>query len=77
MNFIAAWEKDSGVNEMPIYEYKCQDCGYRFALLESLDAAQTGRECPKCGGRDTRRVLSSFAKTQISGGNADKCKPGG
>ncbi len=45
---------------MPIYEYKCQDCGSQFEkLLRNSD--ETGVECPSCGQNHLRRELSTFA----------------
>jgi len=46
---------------MPLYEYECQDCGERFTMLQGYSAGKSGYTCPECGGRQTRRVLSSFA----------------
>ncbi|MHB1455906.1 MAG: FmdB family zinc ribbon protein [Armatimonadota bacterium] len=41
-----------------IFEYRCSDCGCNFALSEPLGTPEGGRECPECGSRDTRRVIS-------------------
>jgi putative FmdB family regulatory protein len=62
---------------MPVYEYKCTACGHRFSLLESLSDGRTGKECPKCGSRDTNRVLSIFSSLRDMMEGADGCKPGG
>jgi len=45
---------------MPIYEYKCKDCGHRFSLLQSVSASRTGAKCPNCGSARTERVVSRF-----------------
>ncbi len=47
---------------MPIYEYRCLNCGEVFShlFLRSTDA--TGQEpCSACGSEHTRRLISSFA----------------
>lgn len=47
---------------MPIYEYRCLDCGVVFShlILKSVDA--TGQHvCSSCGSEETQRVMSSFA----------------
>jgi putative FmdB family regulatory protein len=44
---------------MPIYEYRCQDCGNQFEKLVRRDAAQP--ECPSCGHDNLAQVLSTFA----------------
>jgi putative FmdB family regulatory protein len=48
---------------MPIYEYRCADCGRRpsiyFRSLASVDAAPT---CPHCGGAHLTRLISRTAQ---------------
>ena len=45
---------------MPIYEYRCHDCGRRVSLLWlSFAAAETGVAiCPRCQGRNLTRLVS-------------------
>ena len=40
---------------MPIYEYECNDCGYRFERHQSI-ASEPVKRCPHCGGA-VRRVI--------------------
>ena len=40
---------------MPTYEYRCEQCGYRFEKLQEMKAEQV-KECPQCGGY-TRRLI--------------------
>lgn len=41
---------------MPLYEYRCRDCGHQFEIQQLLsDDALT--ECPACSG-DLRKVFS-------------------
>ena len=42
---------------MPTYEYKCDDCGYRFEEFQSM-TAEPLTECPQCGGH-VERLISS------------------
>ena len=45
---------------MPIYEFKCNNCGHVFDIVESLQEHDKHNEkCPKCEGKDIERVLSS------------------
>ena len=42
---------------MPIYEYKCEECGLEFELMRKI-GEDNGVGCTQCGGH-TRRVFSS------------------
>ncbi len=48
---------------MPIYEYRCNQCGKRLSALvrniEERDTAVT--TCPRCGSSDVRRLMSRVA----------------
>jgi putative FmdB family regulatory protein len=45
---------------MPIYEYRCEECGQEFEeyLRTSTSPAPT---CPGCSGAEVRREYSQFA----------------
>lgn len=45
---------------MPLYEYECEKCGRSFEVRQSLGKDGTDLECPSCGNRGPRRVISSF-----------------
>jgi putative FmdB family regulatory protein len=48
---------------MPIYEYKCSHCQARFEkLVRSKEPTNCIPPCPRCGGKDTERVMSAFAR---------------
>ena len=60
---------------MPIYDYKCAQCGHRFDLLRSISNRDPVK-CPKCGG-DVARVYEgkwSVGKVAAGGGG---CSCGG
>jgi len=40
---------------MPIYEYECDGCGYRFERQQSI-ASEPVKRCPHCG-EAVRRVI--------------------
>jgi putative FmdB family regulatory protein len=47
---------------MPIYEYRCPDCGHEFDALQKVsDAPLT--DCPSCAGTGLKKLISrtSFA----------------
>ena len=43
---------------MPIYEYKCEDCGTKF---EKLVRGGVAVECPSCGQDHLKQEYSTFA----------------
>ena len=46
---------------MPIYEYKCQDCGNKFEKLVRRATDAEALECPSCGQKHLTQELSTFA----------------
>jgi putative FmdB family regulatory protein len=61
---------------MPIYEFECTACGHQFEDLVSLSADLSKIECPRCGKRKTRKLLSVFAtssKGNGGGASASRC----
>ncbi|VAW36981.1 hypothetical protein MNBD_DELTA02-495 [hydrothermal vent metagenome] len=45
---------------MPIYEYKCNDCGLEFEVMQRFSDAPV-KECEDCGGAVEKMIsLSSF-----------------
>ena len=49
---------------MPIYEYRCCECGERFEELVSA-SAESAPPCPSCGAAGASRLLSMFATEWI------------
>jgi putative FmdB family regulatory protein len=45
---------------MPIYEYRCEECGKRSSSLLS-SYASPDPACPHCGKHALRRLVSTFA----------------
>jgi len=46
---------------MPIYEYKCEDCGTKFEKLVRRSAEASGLVCPSCGEKHLKQEFSTFA----------------
>jgi putative FmdB family regulatory protein len=44
---------------MPIYVYRCQQCGEKFDSFRGIYDSDEGVACPKCGAKKPQRVLSS------------------
>lgn len=48
---------------MPIYEYRCLDCGKRPSIFfRSLASVEVAPACPHCGSRQLRRLISRTAQ---------------
>lgn len=60
---------------MPIYEYRCQDYGHRFEILQRLGEGSQGLACPRCTKKGPARQYSTFAAH--SGAAAEACTPKG
>lgn len=59
---------------MPIYEFRCIQCGKKFELL-IRDGNDTGQEevrCSECGSKDVEKLFSTFGSIF----SPDNCGPG-
>jgi putative FmdB family regulatory protein len=54
------------MESMPLYEYRCEDCGKNF---ERIVLGQTKVVCPECEGRKVTKLLSVFAVSTSNGGS--------
>lgn len=45
---------------MPIYEYRCQECGTTFDKFVRSMSNTTQVECPKCYSRNCQKTISLF-----------------
>lgn len=46
---------------MPMYDYKCLDCGKEFLVALSLKEHDSGAaSCPSCGSKKVEQLLTSF-----------------
>lgn len=43
---------------MPVYDYKCNNCGYKFEVYRSVNETDTP-ECPNCHSKDTVKVFTA------------------
>ena len=44
---------------MPIYEYRCTECGADFELMRPMSKANEPAACPKCGAA-SEKLVSAF-----------------
>ncbi|MCX7988164.1 MAG: zinc ribbon domain-containing protein [Thermodesulfovibrio sp.] len=58
---------------MPIYEYKCNNCGENFEILVFGNKKVA---CPKCKSEEITKKLSSFSMKGVQKGNSacSSCK---
>jgi putative FmdB family regulatory protein len=55
---------------MPIYEFKCNDCGDEFSEIRRM-GDDKGVACPQCRSIHTKKLISTFAS--ISGSESPGC----
>jgi putative FmdB family regulatory protein len=64
---------------MPLFEYKCSDCGKVSEFLEKADT-KTVRICAHCGGGKLSKQFSTFSariKQSASESKCHSCPSGG
>ena len=59
---------------MPIYEFKCLKCEEFIEMLVMNQDDEIELKCPKCGGEDLERVLSTTSYTMGFGPGGGKVK---
>lgn len=68
---------------MPIYEYRCKDCGRVFEDLILKASDENDVKCPSCGSHQTEKLMSASmtqAGNAMPGGGAPAgggCQTGG
>jgi len=60
---------------MPIYEYRCLECGGKFEKLLLSISSKPQVECPLCNGRKVEKLPSLFGTKNRS--SAPSCSPAG
>jgi putative FmdB family regulatory protein len=48
---------------MPLFEYRCDQCGRKFSLLVGVTAEKAKLRCPKCGATRATKLISRIART--------------
>lgn len=46
---------------MPIYEYRCKNCGNEFEMLRGINQSDGEIECEMCGQKQAQKLFSTFA----------------
>jgi putative FmdB family regulatory protein len=58
---------------MPIYSYKCEDCGEEFDLLVGVTADSEKLICKKCSSENLKRIYSAFGVGKNVPNNSSAC----
>jgi putative FmdB family regulatory protein len=58
---------------MPIYTYKCQDCGEEFDLLVGVVAEKEKLKCKKCDSDNLKRIFSAFGVGRSTSTSGPAC----
>ncbi len=53
---------------MPIYEYRCEDCGHSFDKFVRSMFSSIDLECPHCHSKRCKKSISLFGTVSSSGG---------
>jgi len=68
--------QDRRSTNMPIFEYRCKDCGHVSSFLEKAGTRKR-HACEKCGSKNTQKIFSTFAARAVdSSGGASSCPTG-
>ena len=52
---------------MPIYEYRCPDCGHQFEAIQKMSDDPI-RVCPECKGEQVKKLISQTSFVLKGGG---------
>jgi putative FmdB family regulatory protein len=61
---------------VPLYEFKCKDCGKEFESYRRLTDAGKEEACPVCGSRAERMRISLFSTSGSSSSGGSSCQGG-
>ncbi len=72
---------------MPIFEYRCENCGSKYDVLHKSSVNQEEVTCPKCNSTKSKKLLSTFSasidgsssysSSNCASGNCDVPSSGG
>ena len=49
---------------MPLYEYQCERCEYKFSLFRHIDSRDRESICPLCGGPGHRTLTAPMIQVK-------------
>lgn len=57
---------------VPVFEFRCLDCGHKFATLVGMVAGSEEPACTQCGSRKLERLVSRFARSRSEDDRLDE-----
>lgn len=57
---------------MPVFEYRCPDCGRKFSALVGMTAEPDDARCPKCGGLNAAKLVSRPGRYRVEDDRVDE-----
>jgi len=80
-NPTKATSPNGTIDAVPVFEYRCKNCGAKFRALIGMVAEPDDDRCPQCGSAETDRLVSRFARRRSEDDRidemADKLEAGG
>lgn len=62
---------------MPLYEYRCENCGEEFEKLVRVSEADLTQPCPNCGASRTYKKITAAASFGYASGGGGSLSYGG
>ncbi len=57
---------------MPVFEYRCEACRHKFAVLVGMTAGEQAIQCPACGGTQAEKLVSRFVRGKTEDDRIDE-----
>ncbi len=62
---------------MPIYDYKCEECGTTYDIFHKVREIAEDVVCPSCGSQNHTRLISAPAFSMGEKKEGSSCEDGG
>lgn len=62
---------------MPIFEYKCKDCGHKYDIFHKSSSNPEEVVCPECESKNSKKLLSSFSSSMNGSSSSGNSFPSG
>lgn len=62
---------------MPMYEYRCRECGRAFEMLRRMSDSDRDLKCPSCDSEQVERQISACAVSFGSAAGSSGCGSSG